>query len=54
MKVTLAASCADYKENSGEEKKESPNVTGEGSKPVSSNGISTDTVNMIKTTSSLK
>ena len=53
MKVTLAASCADYKENSGEEK-ESLNVTGEGSKPVSSNGISTDTVNMIKTTSSLK
>ena len=48
----MAASCADYKEDGREEKKEPLKVTGEGSKPISSNGISTDSVNMIKTTSS--
>ena len=51
VKATMAASCADYKENTGEEKKEPLNVTGE---RISNNGISTDSVNMIKTTSSLK
>ena len=44
----MAASCADYKENTGEEKKEPLNVTGE---RISNNDISTDSVNMIKTTS---
>ena len=44
----MAASCADYKENTGEEKKEPLNVTGE---RISNNGISTNSVNMIKTTS---
>ena len=48
----MAASCADYKEDGREEKKEPPKVTGEGSKPISSNGISTDSVNTIKTMSS--
>ena len=48
----MAASCADYKENGREEKKEPLKVKGEGSKAISSNGISTDSVNMIKTTSS--
>lgn len=48
----MAANCADYKEDGREEKKEPLKVTGEGSKAISSNGITTDSVNVIKTTSS--